>query len=80
MATASTRWHRTRFAILLAPALLGGCYVVPIVPVLRPYYRPHPHYRGYYQVGQVEARKADALVAAGSSSAMGDIEVAGAAP
>ena len=53
----SSTWNawmrRARFAVLLAPAaLLGGCYVVPIVPVGRPYYRypapaPAPYYRGY---------------------------------
>lgn len=56
--------RRVRFALLLLPALLGGCYVVPVVPVQRPYgpvYRPYPGpgpgpyyrgYRGYY--GQAE--------------------------
>jgi hypothetical protein len=51
---------RARFAALLVPALLSGCYVVPIVPVGRPMYRPYPGpypgpYRGYYRMGQAEA-------------------------
>jgi len=49
---------RARFAVLLAPAFLGGCYVVPIVPVARPIYRPYhgPYYGPYrgYQRGEVE--------------------------
>ncbi|WP_428423865.1 hypothetical protein [Methylibium sp.] len=51
--------RHARFAVLLAPALLGGCYVVPVVPVPRPvygpgYHRPYPgpYYRGYYRVGE----------------------------
>lgn len=41
--------NRARFAVLLLPAFLAGCYVVPIVPVGRPGYdRAHPGpYRGY---------------------------------
>ena len=51
-------WRRARFGMLLIPALLGGCYVVPVVPVQRPIYGPgydrpypRPYYRGYYRVG-----------------------------
>lgn len=57
--------NRARFAVLLLPAFLAGCYVVPIVPVGRPGYdRAYPGpYRGYdrgynrgyyYRGGQVE--------------------------
>lgn len=56
-------WRRARFGVLLIPALLGGCYVVPVVPVQRPIYGPgydrpyprpypRPYYRGYYRVGE----------------------------
>lgn len=37
---------RARYALLLLPALLGGCYVVPIVP--RPVYGP-VYGPGYHQ-------------------------------
>ena len=44
---------RARYALLLLPALLGGCYVVPIVPrpVYGPgYHKPHPgHYPHHRQ-------------------------------
>ncbi len=61
-------WERARFALLLAPALLAGCYVVPIVP--RPVYGPGYHRappppgyygpRGHWRYG--EAQPAPAVV------------------
>lgn len=41
-------WRAAKAVLLLSPALLGGCYVVPVVPVPQPVYRPYyprPPYR-----------------------------------
>ena len=58
-ATAPARLARSaRCALFLAPALLAGCYVVPVAPApgyhrdypgrYYDYPRPRPYYRGYY--------------------------------
>lgn len=76
---------RARFVVLLLPAFLGGCYVVPIVPVGRPGYHhrhhgPHHgpyrgHDRGYhYRGGQAETPVL-AQQAAGTPDPQAHIEV-----
>ncbi|KQW76622.1 MULTISPECIES: hypothetical protein [unclassified Methylibium] len=66
-------WRRARFGMLLIPALLGGCYVVPVVPVQRPIYGPgydrpypRPYYRGYYRVGEAAAPVVASAAATGA--------------
>lgn len=54
-------WRAAKAVLLLSPALLGGCYVVPVVPVPQPVYRPYyprPPYRPappYRHHGEVPA-------------------------
>jgi hypothetical protein len=68
--SAPALWHRARFALLLAPALLAGCYVVPIVP--RPVYgpgyqRPYPgpnHHHRHHRHWRGEATDGAAVAAA----------------
>lgn len=75
--------RRARFAVLLAPAFLAGCYVVPVVPVVRPAYPvyrtyPGPYYgpyRGYWRGGQAEQPVNTAQAAAGPTPEV-HIEVA----
>lgn len=78
--------RRVRWAMLLLPALLGGCYVVPVVPVRpydRPYYRHHqrpyypppsPYFQGefYYRSGQAEPAADDAAGVALNGAAIAD--------
>lgn len=78
---------RARFAVLLLPAFLGGCYVVPIVPIVPgrpgyeyrhpgPYYGPYRGYnRGYYYRGG-QAETPAATQASASSEPPAHVEVA----
>lgn len=73
MSNSLSLWRRARFGVLLIPALLGGCYVVPVVPVQRPIYGPgydrpypRPYYRGYYRVGEAAAPVVASAAATGA--------------
>jgi hypothetical protein len=42
-------WRAAKLALLLSPALLAACYVVPIAPRPYPVYRQYPAPHPYYQ-------------------------------
>jgi hypothetical protein len=68
-------WRAAKLALLLSPTLLAACYVVPVVPVPQPvyrpyypqpYYRPAPRHRGYHG----EAPAAQSFAAASGTEAV----------
>lgn len=52
MSVSLRSWRAVKVALMLGPAFLAGCYVVPVVPApypgypgYRPYQQPRPHHR-----------------------------------
>ena len=76
-------WRAAKVALLLSPALLAACYVVPIAPRPYPAYRqyqpyPYPYYRQDRQAPRYRSPYGEAPAAQSFASA-GDGDVAPAA-
>jgi hypothetical protein len=83
-----------RCALLLVPAVLAGCYVVPVAPAPgyryyepgrydypRDYPKRRPYYRGYYGPYGLDTRPGDPAAAAASLERDGvQVAVSAAAP